>query len=71
MSKIICIKEFDTQVEAQVVKSFLISNGIEADVFGDDVAGLRPELRNINPFRLMIREEDKEKAEKLLEQQSK
>ena len=66
MSNIICIRIFGEITEAEIAKSFLLANNIQADIFFNSAGACLP-----NPFplgaRLMINEKDKEKALKLLE----
>ena len=63
MSDLICIKNYNNRTEAELVKSLLESNGIEAIVSADDCGGMRPHLLlGTNGTRLLVKEEDAQKA---------
>jgi hypothetical protein len=66
MSKLITIGQYNTRIEAEVDKGLLESNGIKALIFADDAGGARPHLNLAGRVKLLIREEDRDKATKLL-----
>lgn len=67
MSDLICIETYPNIVVAEVAKSFLESQGIQAEIFSDNCGGMRPEMEQYG-IRLIVREEDKELAQELLKQ---
>ncbi len=66
MSNIICIRIFGEITEAEIAKSFLIANDVQADIFFNSAGAYTPHAFPLGA-RLMINEEDKEKALELLE----
>lgn len=66
MTNLVCVKIFGTLPEAGIAKSYLIDNGIEADIFINSPGAYVPNAFPLGA-RLMIKEEDKEKALKLLD----
>ena len=44
MADLVCIKTYQSRIEAELVKGFLESNGIKAMVSADDVGGMNPAL---------------------------
>ena len=68
MSDLICIKNYNNRTEAEIVKSLLEASGIEAVVSADDCGGMRPHLLlGTNGTRLLVKEEDAQKALEILE----
>ena len=67
MSDLICIKTYINREEAELARGFLETNGVGAAVFADDCGGARPHLQ-IAGVRLMVGEEDVEKATQLLKE---
>ena len=67
MSELTCIETYGSRDEAELARSFLESNGIDAIVFADDCGGARPHLQISEGVRLMIKQEDKEMALQLFE----
>jgi len=67
MSDLICIKNYNNRTEAEIVKSLLEASGIEAVVSADDCGGMRPHLLlGTNGTRLLVKEEDAQKALEVL-----
>lgn len=64
MSKLVTIKITTDMREAKIVKGLLQSNGIEADIFYDNLGGYMGDTAN--SIRIKVKEEDKKSAEKLL-----
>ncbi len=64
MDKIVCLRDYPVENQAEIAKGYLRSNGIDADVFkpGPMPIGLA------KSFKVMVREEDKEKADRLLKE---
>jgi len=68
MSNLTCIETFHTRIDADMAKSYLEANGIKSEVLADDCGTLRPHmLVGASGARLMVREENAQKAEELLE----
>ena len=44
MDDFICIKTFNTRIEAEMARQLLESNGIQARMSADDAGGMRPPL---------------------------
>jgi len=67
MADLICIKNYNNRIEAELVKSLLESSGIETIVSADDWGGMRPHLLlGTNGTRLLVKEEDARKALEVL-----
>ena len=63
MADIICIKNYNNRVEAELAKSFLKESDIEAIVSTDDCGGLYPNLLlSTGGARLLVKEEEAQKA---------
>lgn len=60
------IKVFNSRIEAEVAKSFLFSNGIEAQIQADDIGAMRPALAFSNGVLLLVLEKDADAALKIL-----
>ncbi len=65
--KLVVIKTFDTEIDAQVAKAFLQSKGIDAIIDKDDVGGLYHNFQMTSGVYLIVRERDQKKAVKLLD----
>lgn len=68
MSNIICLKTIATSEEAEMAKGFLNTNGIEAKIFfeGYTRAAMPFAFQAESGIKIMINEEDKDSAEKIL-----
>jgi len=66
MADLICIKTYGSRHEAELARGFLEANGIEAVVSADDVGGMRPHLLLGGGARLLVKEEDVQKALEVL-----
>ena len=63
-----CIKTYNTRIDADMAKSYLEANGIKSEVFVDHCFGIGQALQDSAPgARLMVNEQDAQKAEELLE----
>ena len=68
MADFICIKTYGSRPEAELAKGFLEFEGIKAMVFADDVGGMNPALLwSTGGARLLVKKEDAQKANELLE----
>jgi hypothetical protein len=66
MSESIAIKSCASQEEAELLKSLLESNGIQALIDADDYAGLP--LMTSGGVQLKVLEEDVDRAQKIIEE---
>ena len=67
MPDLVCIKTCNNRIEAEMDKSFLNSEGIQAMISADDGGGLRPDLLWVTGgVRLLVKQEDVERAGELL-----
>ena len=64
MSGLVELARFATRVEADLARLRLESEGIDAVLFGADMSGLG--FGSIMPVRLMVLDEDRDRAEALL-----
>ncbi len=64
--KLITIKSFSSELDAEVARQHLQSHGIDATVSKDDSGGARPWLQAIQGVFLQVLEKDSAKAEKIL-----
>jgi hypothetical protein len=70
MSDMICVKTFDRRFEAEIAKSLLEENGIQALVAVDDAGGIWPDLGyTTGGARLCVMEEHTDEAIALLQSQ--
>ena len=68
MTDLICIRKYNSRIEAELAKGLLETSGIKAVVSADDAGGMRPHLLlGDAAVRLSVKEEDEEKAVQLLE----
>ena len=68
MSKLVCIRTFANREQANMVKSTLEANGINASVSADDAGGARPDVGFASGgARLFVLDVDAERAIKLLD----
>lgn len=65
--KLVAVRTFVTEIDAQVAKAFLESKGIDSIVEKDDMGGLQPSFQLTGGVSLVVRERDKKKAIELLE----
>lgn len=69
MDDLVCVRTYNSRVEAEIGRGFLESNGIVASVSADDEGGMAP-----YPFqpagtgiRLLVRKEDEQRAKEMLD----
>jgi len=71
MTKVIPIKTYPSRADAILAKGLLEANGIKAMTSADDLGGWAPHLLSgTGGARLLVREEDKEQALRLLENET-
>lgn len=67
--KIIIFKTFDNPVEANIVRGLLLDHDIECFLKDENIVGLNPLYSNATGgIKLMLKEEDLEKASQIIEQ---
>lgn len=62
---LVLLKRFPTTHEAQLARGFLVSNGIEAAVSGEDWLGIRRDRIQRGGVKLFVRKEEQKEAEDL------
>ena len=63
MADLICIKNYNNRVEADLANGLLEASGIEAIVSADDCGGTYPNLSLVTGgTRLLVKDEDAQKA---------
>jgi hypothetical protein len=62
---LVLLKRFPTTHEAQLARGFLVSNGIEAVISGEDWLGIRRNGVQRGGVKLFVRKEDQKEAEDL------
>lgn len=67
MSDLKIIKIFGSRIEAEIVRGFLLSNGINAIIISDDAGSMYPAQDIVNGVRLLVGEHDFREAEELLD----
>lgn len=64
--KVVTIRKFHSEAEAQIARTLLESNGIECSLIHSTVSSILPFMPGDMTIDLIAREEDQEKIEKLL-----
>ncbi len=62
---LINIKTYSSRHDAELAKSFLVSNGVNAVVSGDDYGGIHPGLSFSTGVQLLVKEKDVKKAKRI------
>ena len=71
MSKIVPLKTYPNRAEANLAKGLFENNDIKAMISADDAGGMHPALMwGTGGVRLLVREEHKETALRLLEDEA-
>jgi hypothetical protein len=63
---LVVVRTYGFRHEAEVGKSMLEANEVDAVISGDDAGGLQPGLGVANRVRLLVRRSDGQKATQLL-----
>jgi hypothetical protein len=61
------VRKFATETEAQMARASLECEGIQAVIMTDDAGGMLPQFQMVEGVRLMVREDNLEKAKAILE----
>ena len=64
--KLVTIRTFTNEVDAELAKSQLESAGIRAILSADDCGGLRPALTMSNGIKIVVRADDAARAAEIL-----
>ena len=65
-SEPVVVRQFMSNVEAEIAQGALQAAGIEAAVSADDCGGMRPHLQ-VGRVALLVRPEDVDEAERILD----
>ena len=68
MSEWQTLETVSSRAEAEMLKSFLEDQGIQAVISGDDAGGMRPELAMTLGIKVLIHGDNLESAKKLLKE---
>ena len=64
---LVCVKTYNSRLEAELDKGLLDSQGIQAMISADDAGGMRPDLLwSTGGVRLLVKDEDAGNALELL-----
>ena len=64
---LICVKTYNSRIEAELDKGLLESQGIRAILSADDAGGMRPDLLwSTGGVRLLVNQENADDARELL-----
>ncbi len=63
---LVTLRTFNSEAEANIAKSALDAFGIHSMIARDDCGGQRPALTLVRGLRLIVRPEDRERAEEVL-----
>jgi hypothetical protein len=65
--RIVTLKTFDSELDAEIARKHLESHNIEARVIKDDAAGMYPMLQWVRGVKLVVRESDEVRAREVLD----
>ena len=66
MKEVAVLRTLPTREEAELLRGLLETNGIQAFVASDDARGLQPPLELVTGVKLLVAEEERERAEEVL-----
>lgn len=67
MDDLIPIKIFLSKIEAEIAKSYLASEGINAFLQSDDVGSMYPSTQSVSGVRLFVKAADAQRAKEMLQ----
>lgn len=68
MKDLVSVRTFDQRFEVELARGLLEAEGIDSLILADDCGGQRPDLSvRMNGVQLLTREEDRDKAEEILQ----
>ncbi len=62
----VVVGEFENEIDAEIAKGHLESEGIEAFIMKDDGGGMFPSMQNTEGVRLSVAEADEDRAKIIL-----
>lgn len=65
--EIALLRVFDNEVEAQMAQEMLGDAGVTSFIFKDDGGGMEPHLQRTNGVRLVLKNDDLERAQDILQ----
>ena len=68
--RLVVVRQFGTEIDAQLAAAVLEANGIPAQVSADTAGGTLPSMAMSYPVRLVVRAEDADLARELLDTQA-
>jgi hypothetical protein len=69
MSDEVCLRTFASRTDAEIAEAQLRSAGVDAYIVADDAGGAAPHIAYVSGgARLMVRREDIERAQQLLQE---
>ncbi len=71
VEELVCLKKFNSRDEAEMAKSILTGSEIETVVAANDAGGWYPFFDVVAGVRLMVRQEDLERAREILNEAGK
>jgi hypothetical protein len=66
----VVVGEYENEIDAELAKGHLRASGIPASIIKDDGGGMLPSLQNTEGVKLLVSENQSEKAMKILQSQS-
>ena len=66
MRDLIVVRTFPTMIDAELARSALEAADIESYIQADDAGGMRPHMLAVQGARLVVRAEDAERADGIL-----
>ena len=67
MENLKLLKIFSSTIEAEIAKSFLMSNNIRSWIFADDAGNMYPSQDIVNGVKLMVTKDEFDDARALLD----
>ena len=64
---VVVLRKYASEIDANLHAAILEANGIPAQVMSDNAGGTLPSMSLLYPVRLMVREEDEQAAQEILD----
>lgn len=68
MAEPVVLREFNSRAEAEVIREFLVANGVEAFLASDDCGSMDPAFTFVRGVQLFVSSDDVARAEQVLEE---
>ncbi len=68
--KQVVVGEYENELDAEIAKGHLEASGVPASIMKDDGGGMLPSLQNAEGVQLIVAENQREKAMKILQTKS-